>query len=118
MAVGFNLGLYGANSNSFMINNSNLPEAYGRIVFLAFCASGMLCLGLAFLFPTTIYKKNANSNEALSDIEPVSLNTSDLSPDRLNAAPAISSFEMPFEDFVHEKSEAPSVTEHTTRKLS
>ncbi|HBR58008.1 MAG TPA: hypothetical protein DEA22_11170 [Blastocatellia bacterium] len=94
------------------------PESYGKIVFLAFCASGMLCFVLAFLFPTTVYKKQTEALAASGSSEPLSLDTSDLTIDRLNPAPAASAFEVPFKAREDNDSGVPSVTEHTTRKLS
>lgn len=95
------------------------PESYGKFVFLAFLASGMLCLGLAFAFPINVYKKGSNANAGLDEPDATSLNTSDLSPQGLNAAPASSQFEMPIKDLVRQEVlGASSVTEHTTRKLS
>lgn len=92
------------------------PEAYGKVVFLAFIASGLLCIGLAFLFPSTVYRRNKGQRPLNADRETTELNGIDDSP-KLGQAPA------EIELRIHPRSaedalvSGSSVTENTTRKL-
>lgn len=98
-----------------MLKDFNLyPERYGKALFLAIIAAGMLTMGSAFVFSTTKYKKRATAD----DDSPVKLDTAPLAGE---LSPADTSELQPidFPDAAREPvmAEHSSVTEHTTRHL-
>jgi hypothetical protein len=85
------------------------PQAYGRFVFLAIIALGMLMLGAGFLFPTKQYKKR----------KPISRKpTPDTGPpkEQLNAA-TLRDIVFPIDTRELDPIAVGSVTEGTTRSL-
>ena len=93
------------------------PERYGKALFLAIIALGMLMLGSAFVFSTTKYKKSAQPS---APDQPSELDTAPLAAE----LPAAKTADLvnPVIDFPAARREPlgverPSVTEHTTRNL-
>lgn len=85
------------------------PQAYGKMVFMAMVALGMLVLGAGFLFPTKQYKKRkASTNSATLNTEPPQ--------EQLNPANA-NDMIFPVDTRELEPAFVGSVTENTTRNL-
>lgn len=85
------------------------PEIYGKAVFLAFIAAGLLVLGSSIVFPTKKYTKRSKA--------PSRLDTSPLPGELLPANPAELSIDFPKDQREPISVEPQSVTEHTTRQL-
>ena len=81
------------------------PQAYGKFVFMAMVALGMLMLGAGFLFPTKHYKKRKPSSKTATPKE------------QLNSASA-NDIVFPIDTRELEPVAIGSVTENTTRNLS
>ena len=81
------------------------PQAYGKFVFMAMVALGMLLLGAGFLFPTKHYKKRKPSSK-----------TATRPKEQLNAA-RDNDIVFPVDTRELEPVPVGSVTENTTRNL-
>ena len=85
------------------------PQAYGKFVFMAMVALGMLMLGAGFLFPTKQYKKRKPASRT---------QTPDTAPSKEKLNPAsVSDIIFPIETNELEPVPVGSVTENTTRNL-
>lgn len=94
------------------------PKEYGKIVFMAFLASGMLLLALSVLFPTQTYvRRRAGKQDVVAPER--AFNTTELEPNALNPS-SVQSIDLDFPAQVSTQQDRvpASVTEHTTRKLS
>ena len=85
------------------------PQAYGKFVFMAMVAIGMLMLGAGFLFPTKQYKKRKPASRT---------QTPDTAPpkEQLNSA-SVKDIIFPIDTNELEPFPVGSVTENTTRNL-
>lgn len=111
--VGTVLGLIHTALRDFQL----FPEAYGKVVFLAFVASGLLCIGLAFLFPSTVYKRKKGQRSRSIDRDTTELEGLADSPE-LGQAPANIELKAGYRNDGDAATHSPgSVTETTTRKL-
>jgi len=86
-----------------------------QIIFLAFVALGLLCIGGAFVFPDKRYTRHKRRADQDADSEP-DLMTSELDK-ALEGKPLESEIEFPKDGPEPVSVERPSVTEHTTRQL-
>jgi hypothetical protein len=91
------------------------PEAYGKMIFLAVIAAGMLTLGAGFIFPTKKYtKRKPVTSVADTDF---SLETAPLTASLAAARTNENDIAFAKDDREFEKLPAASVTEHTTRNF-
>ena len=105
----FIFGLVIGLANGALRDFDLFPQAYGKLIFMAMVALGMLVLGAGFLFPTKQYKKRkASSKSATLDTAP--------SQEQLNPANA-NDIIFPIETNELEPVPVGSVTENTTRNL-
>lgn len=93
------------------------PQIYGKIVFLAFIIAGLLCVGGAFLFPTTTYKKENRKTLATGSDSVDLFDTAELAYQL--PPPDVSARDVHFPKDEREAvyPDPSSVTEHTTRHL-
>ncbi len=104
----FILGLVIGLVNGALKDFGLFPQAYGKLVFMAMVALGMLMLGAGFLFPTKQYKKRKSSTRSKPDqVEP----REQLNPARAN------DIVFPTNTRELEPVAVGSVTENTTRNL-
>lgn len=93
------------------------PQTYGKLVFLAVLASGLLCMGIGFLFPTTVFKTKKPREIEQNENRVGNLNTSEL-PDALPSSDeALAGVDFPKDSREPIFAEPGTVTDHTTRKL-
>ncbi|MBK6748562.1 MAG: hypothetical protein IPG67_00700 [Acidobacteria bacterium] len=86
------------------------PQAYGKLVFMAIVASGLLLLATGFLFPKKQYKKRKPSPKPNLKTRTAPLNEQ-LNPESVN------DINFPIETNELEPVPIGSVTENTTRNL-
>lgn len=86
------------------------PEAYGRLVFMAIIAAGMLLMAIGFLFPMKQYKKRKPKSQS-PNLDSATLK------EKLNPASA-NDIVFPINTRELEPVAISSVTENTTRNLS
>jgi hypothetical protein len=91
------------------------PPAYGKVVFFAFIAIGMLMLGSGFLFPVKSFKKRKRA-KADADVADL-LNTGPLDAQLPPAKIIDADISFPKDSREHAAAEPASVTENTTRQL-
>ncbi len=106
----FILGLVIGLANGAIRDFELFPQAYGKVVFMAMVALGMLMLGAGFLFPTKQYKKRRSRSQTAPDLEAASLR------EQLNAQ-AADDLVFPIETRELDPIAVGSVTENTTRNL-
>jgi len=102
--VGLVIGLLNGALKDFDL----FPQAYGKFVFMAMVALGMLMLGAGFLFPTKHYKKRKPSKSPTLDTAPTK--------EQLNPA-GVNDIIFPVDTRELEPVAVGSVTESTTRNL-
>lgn len=110
----FILGLVIALSNAALRDLGLFPESYGKMLFLALAALGMLMLGAGFVFPTRKYTKRKSSNIAAPDLF---LDTAPLAGELGAAKTDLNELEFRKDGRDLEAIPVGSVTEHTTRNL-
>lgn len=119
MRIGIGLFIFGVAVgliNGAVRDLGLFPDAYGKMVFLAIVAVGMLTMGAGFVFPTKKYAKRKPSpvpDEAGPD---VGRDTASLAG-QLNSAQAGVGIDFPTVKREPVMAGRPSVTEHTTRNL-
>ena len=118
MRIGIGLFIFGMAIgliNGALKDFGLFPQAYGKAIFLAMVAAGMLTMGAGFVFPTKRYAKPKRSNTPPDPETPS--NTSKL-PEQLDPAQAsINEIECPKNRREAQTISVGSVTEGTTRNL-
>jgi len=112
MRIGVGLFIFGTViglANAAVRDFDLFPQAYGKFVFMAIVASGLLLLAIGFLFPKKQYKKRKPSS-----ISPAFHTASH--KDRLNPA-TVDDIILPLDTRELEPVAFGSVTENTTRNL-
>ena len=93
------------------------PEIYGKAVFIAFVAAGLLSLGAAVVFPSKKYTKRKDLNSNAESDYPGQLETAPLMSEL--PSPDLNDLEINFPKGIRDPTgvEPGSVTEQTTRSL-
>ena len=113
----FILGLAIGLINAAVRDLSLFPESYGKMIFLALIAAGLMTIGAVFVFSTKKYTKRKPSQSTTQSDSDVKLDTAPLAG-QLNAAQAgVVDIVFPKDGLEFEKIPAGSVTEQTTRNL-
>jgi len=118
MRLGFGifiLGLVIGLVNGAIKDFGLFPEAYGKAIFLAFIAAGLLAMGSGFIFPTKGYAKRKPSSKNFDPNN--TLDTAQLAGQLNEAQIDVIDIEFPKKGSDYEEVAAGSVPEHTTRNL-
>lgn len=116
--VTFILGMVIGLLNGALRDFNLFPQAYGKLVFLAFIAMGLLMLGAGFLFPTKKYTKRKTPRPAANSPSESKLKTAPLKGQLESARADVNDALFAKDEREFETVPVPSVTEHTTRDLS
>ena len=93
------------------------PQIYGKAVFIAFVAAGLLCLGAAVVFPSKKYTKRRNVNSTSESHSSERLDTAPLADQLSPADVDVDNVNFPADSREPVIVDRASVTEHTTRNL-
>lgn len=113
--VTFILGLVIGLINGGLRDFNLFPPAYGKALFFAFIAIGMLMLGSGFLFPVKVFKKGKRKSVD-ADVANL-LNTAPLDAQLPPAKIIDTDISFPKDARERAATEPASVTENTTRQL-
>jgi hypothetical protein len=112
MRIGIGLficGLVIGLANGALKDFDLFPQVYGKLIFMAMAALGMLMLGAGFLFPTKRYKKRKSSSKSPT------FDTATLNEQLIPAGP--NDFAFPNDTRELEPVPIGSITENTTKNL-
>ena len=122
MAIRLGIGLLLLGTVLGMINGlirdlGLFPQIYGKAVFIAFVAAGLLCLGAAVVFPSKKYTKRRNVNSVRESDSTGELDTAPLADQLSPADVDVDNVNFPADSREPVIVDRASVTEHTTRNL-